>query len=242
MCGDYMAVIGIPMKYSRLEDGRCILYLSERLRRTIQKANGFILPIVQVQDCDYCDTHFNEFEKLNDLEKQSIDKYLDMVDGVIFPGGNKVTPFDVYLLERCIERKINVLGICLGMQLMSCYKENFKVNKNDSSMEHYQKSDLGFSHKVKINKNSKLYKIIGKEEIEVNSFHNYHISANENYRISAESEDGLIEGIELDGDVFNIGIQWHPEISYDFDDNSRKIIDYFINLCDDKNNKKSVDK
>ena len=31
-----MAVIGIPLRYNRLEDGRCILYLSERLRRTIQ--------------------------------------------------------------------------------------------------------------------------------------------------------------------------------------------------------------
>ena len=30
---------------------------------------------------------------------------------------------------------------------------------------------------------------------------------------------------------FIIGIQWHPEISYDFDDNSRKIIDFFIEEC-----------
>lgn len=51
-----MLIIGIPMRYNHLVDGRCILYLGERIRRTIQKAGGFVLPIVQVQDVDYCDT------------------------------------------------------------------------------------------------------------------------------------------------------------------------------------------
>ena len=33
---------------------------------------------------------------------------------------------------------------------------------------------------------------------------------------------------------FILGVQWHPEISYDFDENSRKIINYFINKCKEK--------
>ena len=45
------------------------------------------------------------------------------------------------------------------------------------------------------------------------------------------SEDGVIEAIEYPGDYFNIGIQWHPEISYEFDENSRKIIDEFLRRC-----------
>ena len=62
----------------------------------------------------------------------------------------------------------------------------------------------------------------------VNSFHNYHVSENHIYKISAYSEDGLIEAMEFPSTTFNIGVQWHPEISYDFDGDSRKIIDYFI--------------
>lgn len=226
-----MVKIGIPLKYHHLDDGRCILYLGERTRRTIQLAGGFVIPIVQVQDVDYYDTKFNEYKELSELEKKSIDNYLDMVDGVLFPGGHKITPFDVYLLRRCIERDIPTLGICLGMQLMSCYNEYFEVYRNESDINHYQDSDLGFAHKVLIKKDSTLYKILEKEELMVNSFHNYHVSIDNQYIVTANSEDGYIEGIELPNKKFHMGIQWHPEISYEFDEDSKKIINYFIEVC-----------
>ncbi|MBP5678344.1 MAG: gamma-glutamyl-gamma-aminobutyrate hydrolase family protein [Bacilli bacterium] len=226
-----MMKIGIPLRYHHMDDGRCILYLAERVRRTIQKAGGFIIPIVQVQDVDYYQTRFKEFPELTDDEKKHIDSYLDMVDGVLFPGGFKITPFDVYLLERCIERNIPTLGICLGMQLMSCVGEDFKVYPNESDISHLQESDEGFSHRVKIDNNSLLYKILGEEEILVNSFHRYHVTIENSYIVNAISEDGYIEGIELPDQKFHLGIQWHPEISYEEDANSQKIIDYFLGVC-----------
>ena len=116
---------------------------------------------------------------------------------------------------------------------MSCYKEDFKVYKNDTDINHCQEDDMSFTHKVKILKDSKLYDILGKEEVLVNSFHNYHVSIDNDYSVVATSSDGFIEGIELSSATFNIGIQWHPEISYDFDEDSRKIIDYFINICNE---------
>ena len=226
-----MPIVGIPLRYNHLPDGRCILYLGEKIRRCIQKAGGFVLPICQVQDYDYMNTKYDEFSELTEEEKRNIDKYLDMCDGVIFPGGKKITPFDVYLLKRCIERDIPTLGICLGMQLMSCVGEDFKVYKNDTSINHFQDSDDIMTHKIMVKKDSLLYEILEKDEIVVNSFHNYHVSVNNDYIVNAYSEDGFVEGIELRDKVFHMGVQWHPEISYDFDDNSKKIINYFINVC-----------
>ena len=84
------------------------------------------------------------------------------------------------------------------------------------------------SHKVRIDKDSKLYKILGKEEFEVNSFHTRHATKNHIYKVVGYSDDGLIEAIEYPNDTFNIGVQWHPEISYSFDENSKKIIDSFV--------------
>lgn len=226
-----MPNIGIPLRYSHLPDGRSILFLGEKIRRCIQQAGGFIVPIVQVQDYDYFYTKYDEYKELSSKEKELIEKYLDQVDGVIFPGGHKITPYDKYLLERCIDRDIPTLGICLGMQLMSCVGEDFKVYENDTYINHFQDNDDIMTHKVKINKESILYKILGKEEITVNSFHNYHVSIDNDYKISAYSEDGYIEGIELIDKTFHVGIQWHPEISYNFDEDSKRIIDYFINIC-----------
>lgn len=235
------AVIGIPLRYAHLDNNKCILYLGEKVRRCIQKAEGYVLPLAPVQDVDYMDTRANEFPELTYEEKNAIEYSLNLIDGIIFPGGVKITPYDGYLLKRCIEKKIPVLGICLGMQLLSCYLEDVEIIKNKENSNHNQESYDELTHKVKINRDSKLYKILNKDEIKVNSFHNYHVTKNHIYNVSAVSEDGLIEGIEFPGDVFNIGIQWHPEISYDFDDNSKKIIDAYIEACYKYRRKKNID-
>lgn len=227
-----MIKIGIVLRYSKLDNGRDVLYMSERLRRTVQKAGGFVIPIVQVQDVNYNSTKYNEFEELLEEEKKNIDYYLNMVDGVIFPGGHKVTPFDKYVLNRCVELDKKVLGICLGMQLISSYNKEFKTYLNNTYIDHAQEDDNILTHKVSINKDSKLYEIIGLEEILVNSYHDYHIEdITDDLSVSALSEDGFIEGVEIPSKTFIMGIQWHPEISYEFDINSKKIIDYFIKIC-----------
>ena len=191
-----MVKIGIPLKYSHLQDDRCILYLGEKTRRTFQKAGAMIIPIVQVQDVDYSDTHYNEFAPLTDKEKKEVDEYLDLVDGVVFPGGFKITPYDQYVLERCIDRNIPTLGICLGMQLMSSYQKPFKVYKIEGNINHFQEKNNELTHKVRIQKDSLLYEILKQEEIMVNSFHHFHVEENPYYFNCAFSEDGYIEGME----------------------------------------------
>lgn len=221
-------IIGVPLRYEHLSDNRCIVYMSERVRRTIQKAGGEVFSVVPVQDTDYIDTKNDEFKELTLEEKRLINKNLDKCDGLFLPGGIKFTPYDRYMLECAIEKKIPTLGICLSMQMMSCYNEEVYLEKNDTEINHNQKNDDVLTHKVYIGEDSKLFQILGKTEIMVNSYHNYHATDNHIYKTIAKSEDDLIEGLEYPASFFHIGLQWHPEISYDFDDNSRKIIDYFI--------------
>lgn len=71
------------------------------------------------------------------------------------------------------------------------------------------------NHEILLDKNSRLYSIIGEEKLIVNSFHVEHITNPGIYSISAYSDDGVIEGLEFNKNTFNIGVQWHPERDMD---------------------------
>lgn len=226
---NHMPVIGVPLRYAHSDDGHPILYLAERVRRVFQYAGADVYSIVPVQNVDYINTRGNEFPELTVEQKAIIHRNLDLCDGVFFPGGIKFTPYDRYLLEVAIEKKIPVLAVCLGMQLLSCYDEEVKLEDNNSSVKHDQgKEEDILIHEVTIDKNSRLYQILGQEKIMVNSFHKRHATDNHVYRTVARSLDGQVEALEYPGETFNLGVQWHPEISYDFDSNSKKIIDAFL--------------
>lgn len=162
-----------------------------------------------------------------------IEEVLDNVDGVIFPGGERVTNFSLDIMDYCYKHKIPVLGICLGMQTMAMYSVNIEKNKRiiEKVDGHWPVQILRANsdqtvHKDFVDKGSKLYKIIGKEEIMVNSIHHCTITeVGSKFKVSIKSEDGLIEGIEYkDDDRLMIGVQFHPEVLPQFN----HIFDYFI--------------
>ena len=228
-------LIGIPLRYDVNKKDTSLSYLYDSMRLSIQKLGCDILPIPPIIEVDNKETELKNYPELTRENIQSINRYLDMCDGIILPGGIKILPTDRYILEYAIDKKIPILGICLGMQTMSCYNEELKLDRNsEEGLNHNQNVDEIYKHKVIINKDSLLYKIIGQEEIEVNSFHNYHATQNYIYKTVAYSEDGLIEAIEYPSDTFNIGVQWHPEKMCDFDESSRKLMTYFVEECKKK--------
>ena len=116
------------------------------------------------------------------------------------------------------------------MQLISCFKKNIEIVPIETGINHKQDDDNLLTHYVNIEKNSILYKILDKDKIKVNSFHRMMATPNEKLNIVAYSLDGVIEGVEIPNKKFILGIQWHPEISYNIDENSKKIIDYFVEV------------
>lgn len=150
-----------------------------------------------------------------------IKNVVSLCDGIILPGGSSINTNDFKLIEYLIQKNIPTLGICLGMQTMAQYFNNKQEIKVDN---HYNTNK--YVHKVIINTKSKLYDIVKQKEIEVNSRHHYAIP-HTNMLINAKSEDNVIEGVELPYLKFFIGIEWHPEST--FDSKSYQIIKQFIN-------------
>lgn len=159
------------------------------------------------------------------LPGTNIEETLLICNGLIFQGGDKFTKYELNYLKYAYKNNIPTLGICLGMQLMG-----IMFNAKEYDIENHKFPNKKYVHKVIINENSKLYKIINKKEINVNSRHKTAIK-NPSCTISGISNDGVIEAIEDSEKNFFIGLEWHPESMINYDETSRKIFEYLINIA-----------
>ncbi len=183
---------------------------------------------------------------------EDIKEMVDEADGVVFAGGNDFDPSlyggnpdlvedysreddekSIDIFAYAIEKNKPILGICRGMQLINIYYGGSLYDdiKSQYSTEIIHRGDdKTFAyHNVNIRDDSYLKEVIGENQIEVNSFHHEGIrKLADGLDIGAESPDGLIEAIENPYYSYMIGVQWHPEASYDDDEYSRRIFADFI--------------
>ena len=229
-------MIGVIGRPDMASDDDKVICIWEGTRRAIVKKGGIPFLILPTQDVEYESLRPKDTPKLTEEEKNELKRLVDMCDGLLLPGGYKWYEFDEFIYNYSLEKNMPILGICAGMQMM-CKIDQNKNNickdttvRNDTAIDHHQR-DKEYVHNVSIIDHTILSKIIGEKEIKVNSKHNYHVSSTANLKVSAYSEDGLIEAVEYDDKDFVIGVQWHPETMLDYDENANKILDEFINKC-----------
>ena len=217
-------IIGIV---GRLYSGDSNIICIEEIRLAVTKMGGIPLLILPIYKIDMNLKKLYTQEELKDLES-----ILSFCDGFILPGGDTWYRLDEVVIDYAIRRDKPLLAICLGMQALSKVLSGEKriaydnTIKNDTLINHLEPNN-NYVHSVIIDKNSKLYSIIGDEEITVNSRHSYHVPELDNTLVSARSSDGLIEGVELKDKKFIIGVQWHPESNLE-DEHSKKLFKAFF--------------
>lgn len=185
---------------------------------------------------------------------KELDYFLEICGGFLLTGGHDVSPsvyharkepwcgsccelrdeMERYILNGAVERDRSVLGICRGLQFMNaCYGGTLYQDletEHTSGIDHHMKPPYNrTAHQVTLQKDTLLYNILGKEQIGVNSYHHQAIKElSPNFQAMAVSEDGLIESICMPSRKFIVGVQWHPEFSYEVDENSRKLVNAFV--------------
>lgn len=186
-------------------------------------------------------------------DRDIIKEYVSKIDALILSGGYDVSPnlykqnpkeklgetmplrdyFEINLIVEAVNQRKPIFGICRGMQLINIafggsLFQDLSYRKEEN-IQHVQKSNaINTSHFVYLS--GELSTFFNKEKILVNSFHHQGIDKLANgFKVLAHSDDNLIEAIfSNEKDTWILGVQWHPEMSFTSDENSKKIFKYFI--------------
>jgi putative glutamine amidotransferase len=166
------------------------------------------------------------------------------IDGLMLTGGDDVAPsrygeaahasvveaeagrdeFEIGLVDAARARKLPILAICRGIQLLNVARGGTLVQDIPSQLTGALPHSLpvppnlaySLAHEVWIEKDSLLAKLLGDrladDTCEVNSRHHQAVKdVGRGLRVTATAPDGVIEAIEDPAAAFCLGVQWHPE-------------------------------
>jgi putative glutamine amidotransferase len=162
---------------------------------------------------------------------------IDGVSGLCLSGGPDIDPsaygaephpqlgptelrldrFELDVIRQADARGLPILAICRGAQM-------FNVARGGTLHQHvpdvardgidHRQSEPGdqTTHPVRVAPGSMLASILGKHEIDVNSFHHQAVDVlGRGLRPCAWAPDGLLEGFEAVDRRFAVAVQWHAE-------------------------------
>jgi putative glutamine amidotransferase len=156
------------------------------------------------------------------------------LDGLLIPGGDDFLPsqayppevrfepvpsrqlgFDRALLAAALARRLPVLGICYGMQLLALETGGrliYDIANDLPRVGPHELAEPGARHGLEVVRGSRLARLVGDAPGPVNSRHHQAVAeVGPGQRVCARADDGLIEAIESEAAEFCIGVQWHPE-------------------------------
>lgn len=229
-------IIGIVGRFDREDEKKGDnkkIGIGEYYIKMINKYGGIPIGILPTKEAIYNDLSPKEVEPLTEIEKDKLISVINLCDGILMPGGNKWYEHDEFIAGYAHDHDIPVLGICMGMQLMGYIDNKYsnasvaKTYYNQTERKHDQPG-VNYVHPVKIEKDSILDTLLNKENINVNSRHNYNVGHVNNLKVAAVSDDGLIEAIYDPNLTFYLGLQWHPELMDVNGNDMENIIKEFI--------------
>ncbi len=155
-------------------------------------------------------------------------------DGVIVLGGADVDPahygeapagarvemadaaadaFELDLVRAAIAADAPLLTICRGTQLLNVALGGTLVQDLPLGIHRDPTPDAPMlTHQVSVLAGTRLAGVLGAGTRDVRSGHHQAVDRlGEGLVVSATAPDGIVEAVELPGDAWVVGVQWHPE-------------------------------
>ena len=129
---------------------------------------------------------------------------------------------ELFLTRRVLrDARQPLLGICRGCQVLNVAAGGTLILDIPSTfgnkVDHRQSARMAESvHEILVQPKSRLASLVGGGKLDVNSSHHQAVRdvAPKFHLVAHSTGDGVVEGIELEGKHFVIGVQWHPERLY----------------------------
>ncbi len=193
------------------------------------------------------------------FSKSEAEDMLKRLDGLLLLGGGDVSARhygapDDSLLEGVIEERDEselaltraaitaakpLLAICRGVQLLNVALGGTLIQdiptQVHGALKHRPNNgdtrDTS-SHAVQLLPGTKLQRIFGESSLRVNSYHHQALNQlGQGLEVTAKAADGIIEGVELRGHPFCVGVQWHPEFPDGNEADMQPLFRSFVNAA-----------
>jgi putative glutamine amidotransferase len=182
---------------------------------------------------------------------------LEPFDGLLLPGGADIDAsrygqethpaayginpafdaFEFALFEEALDARMPVLAICRGHQVVNVALGGTldqHITDRPGLLVHGDPArgpGGGVDHDVSIEPGTRLADALGVSRCSVRSHHHQVVAdLAPKTRATAWSDDGLLEGFELD-EGWVVAVQWHPEVTAGDDPVQQRLFDAFVAEC-----------
>jgi putative glutamine amidotransferase len=148
---------------------------------------------------------------------------------------------DMLVLAEAERLNLPVLAICYGIQVLNVSRGGSLIQDIEAQVENSVQHEQGLplarnSHSISIARDNAVFELAGQgtaRGVKVNSHHHQAIrTTGRDLSAIAWASDGIIEGIQDSRpERFVLGVQWHPELSWNSDEFSRRIFETFVSKC-----------
>ena len=121
---------------------------------------------------------------------------------------------ELRLLEAALDRDLPVLAVCRGLQILNVLLGGTLVQQLPDLLgtTDHQPAPGAFGQvTVRTEPSTIVRRLLGPETVVPCSHHQAVDVLGESLLVSARSDDGIIEAVEVLGRTFVVGVQWHPE-------------------------------